>query len=801
MNLKKALMLCAVLSVSLVASANMTDQQVMKYVAEQQAKGTSQQEMIQYLIKHGVTPQQIQSLKQKWSKVKANGGSDAELSATGSRRRTSNIANSKEASLNQQDLMQPASDSLYVKNVKEEEETIKVFGRDIFKNENITFEPNMNIATPSNYILGAGDQVFIDVYGASQMTIDGTISPDGKITVENVGPVQLGGLSVEQATKRLRSKLGSVYADSKISLTVGQTRTIQVNVMGEVQVPGTYTLSAFASVFHALYSAGGVSEIGSLRNIRLYRNNQLVTTADMYDYILNGQLSGDIRLEDNDVIVVGTYEALVNMAGKVKRPMYYEMKPTESFAKALEYAGGFASDAYTKTVRVFRKAGGDYLVLNINDSNKDLVMIADGDSLSVDSILPRYKNMVELRGAVFHEGMYQLSAETHSVASLLAFADGVTEDAYTERALLQRMRKDRMLETIPVDLQGILDGKVSDIELQNEDVLIVPSMQSAHESQTLTLYGDVMEPGVYPFSHNTTVSDFVLQAGGLTDKAMGNDLSITVAHRDGSSQTLALDDALILKPYDQVYVRSKSKEQVGGTVSVEGEVNYEGPYTLNMQTQRISDIIALAGGLTEKAAANGVYVLRLMNEEELRLRQNKLDIDRYGSTYNAIIRSSQMQGVTTLPISDSLLIERDTREDFYKVAVDIRKALKKPGSKYDLLLRDGDRIIIEEEENVVKVSGSVAYSIHVPYMEGKRVGYYLRRGGLPASHGNIKRSYVIDQNGMAWSAKRRTRVKAGSEVVLRERTTEMNATQKTSIFVAVASAVATTAAVIISVLK
>ncbi|MBP5764788.1 MAG: SLBB domain-containing protein [Bacteroidales bacterium] len=799
MKLNKLLILCALMLMPLTATANMTDQQIMKYVAEQQALGTSQQEMIQYLVKRGVTPQQIQTLKQKLSKMKASGDMP-DKTVTNGRMRTAQNPGSKNSDVLQQEYVQPVADSVYVKPVAEEK-TIKVFGRDIFRNENVSFEPNMNIATPGNYILGAGDQVFIDVYGASQMTIDGTISPDGKITVENVGPVQLGGLTVEQATKRLRSKLGRVYADSKISLTVGQTRTIQVNVMGEVQVPGSYTLSAFATVFHALYSAGGVSEIGSLRNIRLYRNNQLVTTADMYDYILNGQLSGDIRLEDNDVIVVGTYEALVNISGKVKRPMFYEMKPDETVGKALEYAGGFASGAYTKTLRVFRKSGSDYQVLNVSESNKDQLLVADGDSVSIDSISMRYKNMVELRGAVFHEGMYQLSDETHSVAALLAFADGVAEDAYTERAVIQRMRKDRTLETVRIDLQGILDGSSADVELQNEDVLIIPSLQSAHESQTLTLYGDVMEPGVYAFSHNTTVSDFILQSGGLTDKAMDGELSITVAHRDGTSQTLNLDDPLVLKPYDQVYVHSRNQDLIGGTVCVEGEVQYEGSYTLTGKTSHISDIISLAGGLTGKAAPNGVYVLRLMNEQELRMRQLGLDYERYRSTYNAILRSTQIQGVTTLPISDSLLIERYNREDIYKVAVDIRQALKHPGSKYDLLLRDGDRIIVEEEKNVVKLTGSVAYSVHVPYVEGKRVGYYLRQGGLPAKRGNVKRSYIIDQNGRAWSAKRFTKVPSGSEVVLRERTSEMSPTQKTSIFVSVASAVTTAAAIVISVLK
>lgn len=789
--MKKFLLAVLLAATTLSGMANMTDQQIMKYVAEQQAKGTPQQEMIQYLLSQGVTPQQLQRLKQKWSKQNNNEQLEQTETVNGRMRKAKASAQASENTMQ-------SADSLYMMPV---EEGPKVFGRDIFRNTNVTFEPNMNIATPSNYILGTGDQVYIDIYGATQTTVDGTISPDGKITIENIGPVQLGGLSVEQATKRLRAKIASVYADSKITLSVGQTRTIQVNVMGEVQVPGTYTLSAFASIFHALYSAGGVSNIGSLRTIKLYRNNQLVTTADMYDYILNGQLSGDIRLQDNDVIVVGTYESLVNVSGKVKRPMYYEMKGSESLGKALDYAGGFAADAYSKTVRVHRKAEGEYQVLNLTSDNKYDVLAMDGDSISVDSIKVRYKNMVELKGAVFHEGMYQLNAQTNSVKGLLVIADGVTEDAYTQRAVLQRMRKDRTLETVPVDLQAILDGSAPDVTLQNEDVLIVPSLQSANESKTMTIYGEVMEEGVYAFAHNTTVQDFVLQAGGLTEKAMNGNLNIVVAHRDGTSQEVSIDDRTILLPYDQVYVHGKNKDRIGGTVTIEGEVWFEGPYTITSETQRVSDVLRMAGGLTDEAAPNGVYVLRMMTEEEMRLRRNKLDNDRYSSAYNTIARSQQVQGVTVLPITDSLMIERDLREDQYKVSVDLQKALKNPGCSADLVLRDGDRIVVERQLNTVRLVGAIPYQSTVPYVKGKRIAYYLRQGGIIPSYRNRKMTYIIDQNGQAQNCRRFSKVAPGSQVYLRERATELTTAQKVSIITSAASALTTAAAVVISILK
>lgn len=317
----------------------------------------------------------------------------------------------------------------------------KVFGRDIFNNKELTFEPNMNIATPQNYILGPGDAVYIDIYGASQKTIESTISPDGEVTIEGFGPVQVSGLTVAQANARLRSTLGARYSSSKIKLTVGQTRSIMINVMGEVKNPGTYTLPAFATVFHALYMAGGTNDIGTLRNIKVYRNNRLVSVVDIYDYILNGKLTGNVRLADNDVIAVGPYDCLVNITGKVKRPMFYEMKRNESVGTLLKYAGGFTGDAYKKSVRIVRKTGREYSVYNVDEFDMSAFQLADEDSVSVDSILPRFSNMVEIKGAVFRPGMYQVGGDINSVRTLIEHADGLREEAFTARAVMHRMKK------------------------------------------------------------------------------------------------------------------------------------------------------------------------------------------------------------------------------------------------------------------------------------------------------------------------------------------------------------------------
>ena len=828
MRFSKAIpFLLSMLLMPSLAWADMTDQQIIKYVTEQTAKGTSQAEMVQYLLSQGVSPQRLQQLKSKLSK-KGNGQNGGRVVGD-NRTRTTNAGQSTQGRIvgtaekngkfdeNGQDFLSMESalaDFPTGKEAEEEQMPVyekKVFGREMFANENIKFEPNMNIATPANYVLGAGDQVFVDVYGASQVSIEGTISPDGDIIVEGYGPLHLSGLTVEQANQRVRTKLGAFYADSKIKLSVGQTRTIQVNVMGEVKVPGSYTLSAFASAFHALYSAGGVSEVGSLRTIKLYRDNKLVSNIDLYDYILNGQLSGDIKLQDNDVLVVSPYEALVNISGKAKRPMFYEMKPSETIGKALEYAGGFAGDAYTKSMRLVRMGGDKMQVFNIDASNLGSFLVADGDSVYIDSVLVRYENMVDLQGAVFRPGMYQLGEQITSVKSLLEYAGGVTEYAFTNHAVLRRRRADRSLEVLPIDLEGVLKGSKADVKLQNEDELFVPDRQSAQESQTLTIRGEVYQPGIYEFAHNTTVEDLVLLAGGLKESASTTKVTVARREKDGQIKNITLDlsknlsvdgkSAFVLEPYDVVMVKRLEGFEEPQTVHIEGEVNFQGDFSISKGHNLLSDVLAMAGGLTEKAAANGVYVLRQMSEDELRIRQKRLDTDRYSSTYYAIQRSSQMQGVTSLPISDSLLIVRDMREDFYKVAVDIQKILKKPGCKEDLVLRDGDRIVVEGQINTVKLGGSVPYAGAVPYVEGKTLKYYLRQAGIRPTRQNRKLAYVIAPNGQASSYRRFQRIQPGSEIYQRESRAEMTTDQKVNMWIAAASTFATAAAVVISVLK
>lgn len=510
----------------------------------------------------------------------------------------------------------------------------KVFGRDIFNNKDLTFEPNMNIATPQNYILGPGDAVYIDIYGASQKTIESTVSPDGEVTIEGFGPVQVSGLTVAQANARLRSTLGARYSSSKIKLTVGQTRSIMINVMGEVKNPGTYTLPAFATVFHALYMAGGTNDIGTMRNIKVYRNNRLVSVVDIYDYILNGKLTGNVRLADNDVISVGPYDCLVNITGKVKRPMYYEMKRNESVGTLLKYAGGFTGDAYKKSVRIVRKTGREYSVYNVDEFDMSAFHLADEDSVSVDSILPRFSNMVEVKGAVFRPGMYQVGGDINSVKTLIEHADGLREEAFTARAVMHRMKKDRTLEVVPVDVEGILDGTVPDIPIQNNDVLFIPTKQEMMEEQTITIHGEVQYPGIYRYADNETLEDFVLQAGGLKQTAstvkvdvsrrIVNPKALTTDSVIARTYTFALKDGFVidgtpgfkLMPFDEVYVRKSPGYYKQQNVVVEGEVMFSGTYTLSKKNQRLSDLIKSAGGVNDRGYVAGARLERKVNESE-----------------------------------------------------------------------------------------------------------------------------------------------------------------------------------------
>lgn len=825
------------------AQSSMTDEQILKFVMKENAEGTSQAQIVTKLMQKGVTIEQIRRVKDKYERQAKNKGlgtvSSKDTEEDNGRQRKNN--GKKGSSKNDDDEESPQyriKDTREKKKSKSKEVVYdetnedwlmmqdelntfipdttamlekllaekrkkKVFGRDIFNNKDLTFEPNMNIATPQNYILGPGDAVYIDIYGASQKTIESTVSPDGEVTIEGFGPVQVSGLTVAQANARLRSTLGARYSSSKIKLTVGQTRSIMINVMGEVKNPGTYTLPAFATVFHALYMAGGTNDIGTMRNIKVYRNNRLVSVVDIYDYILNGKLTGNVRLADNDVISVGPYDCLVNITGKVKRPMYYEMKRNESVGTLLKYAGGFTGDAYKKSVRIVRKTGREYSVYNVDEFDMSAFHLADEDSVSVDSILPRFSNMVEVKGAVFRPGMYQVGGDINSVKTLIEHADGLREEAFTARAVMHRMKKDRTLEVVPVDVEGILDGTVPDIPIQNNDVLFIPTKQEMMEEQTITIHGEVQYPGIYRYADNETLEDFVLQAGGLKQTAstvkvdvsrrIVNPKALTTDSVIARTYTFALKDGFVidgtpgfkLMPFDEVYVRKSPGYYKQQNVVVEGEVMFSGTYTLSKKNQRLSDLIKSAGGVNDRGYIAGARLERKVNESE-RARMEAVLKKAKEEAEQMEIEAAKENKKTDL--KDSEKIKKFEIPEFYSVGIELDKALANPGCDADIVLREGDKIIVPQYNGTVKINGAVMYPNTVGFQKGKKAKYYINQAGGFSEKAKKSQTYIVYMNGTIAKVSQNAKPKPGCEIVVPEKEiNKMTIAEKMTIGTSVAS--------------
>ena len=811
-------------------TSSMTDDQVMRLVVKEHERGTSNAQIVTKLMQQGVDISQIRRVRNKYERQMKQGGvagaSEEVASKDATRLRTNNgktredygkgIDEKAENYSNYRVKAQKDKDykhtydeddeefmdfqdemdglipdtAMMIKRLLAEREMKrkKVFGRDIFNNKELSFEPNMNIATPQNYRLGPGDAVIIDIYGASQKTIQSTVSPDGEVTIEGYGPVNVSGLTVAQANARLRSTLGSRYRSSRIKLTVGQTKTIMVNVMGEVKAPGTYTLSAFATVFHALYMAGGTNDLGTLRNIKVYRNNRLVTVVDIYDYILNGKLTGNVRLADNDVIVVGPYDCLVTITGKVKRPMIYEMKKNESVNSLLKYSGGFTGDAYKKSVRVNRKTGRERSVYNVEEFDFSSFRIDDGDSVSVDSILPRYANTVEVKGAVFRPGMYNIGDQINSVRTLVEHAEGLTEDAFTARAVMHRMKSDRNLEVISVDIAGILAGTSPDIPLKENDVLFIPTRQDKMIERTITIRGEVQYPGTYLYAEHETIEDFVLQAGGLTDKA--STINVLVSRRVNDTKatkpdsiiaktyTLSLKDGFVidgkpgfeLMPYDEVSIRKSPAYTEQQNVEIEGEVLFGGTYTLSRRNSRLSDLFQKAGGGTDQAYIKGARLMRKANEAEKARMEAVLKMQREQQQKNLLQLAASSNNASAITQTAKDAKDADLQKfnvpDEYPVGIDLAEALKHPGSDADMILREGDRLIVPQYNSTVKINGAVMYANTVAYEKGKSISRYIDEAGGFASDANKSKAYIIYMNGKVAKVGHGAKVQPGCEIVI-----------------------------------
>lgn len=761
MKRKILFLLCAFLLMQMpVMSQSMSTDQIIQYLQSEMSKGTSQQTIIQNLVRRGVTVEQLRQARKKLESRQQQMGAVGTSEGPVNRMRTQDEERSLSTQERQQMLMAETADmGLPQEQLPEEPQGKRVFGRNLFNQKNLTFAPNQNMATPANYRLGAGDVVIIDVWGASQETFQKTISPDGVVTIEGVGPIKLAGLSVSEATSRLRSQLGRYYSDCQVSLSLGENRSIVVQVMGEVVMPGTYTLSSLSSAFNALYAAGGINEVGTLRDIRVYRGGRVLANIDVYDYLVNGNSRGDVRLQDNDVIIVGPYDCLVEVQGKVKRPMFYEMKSSESVQRLLQFAGGFTGNAFTKSVRLVRRSGSEYSIHTIEEFDMNGFTLADGDSLYVDSILPRFRNRVTVRGAVKHPGEFQLDGRIQSVRDLVAIADGLREDAFTERAVMHREKEDLTLEMISIDIAGILEGRVPDIPLRNNDLLFIPSKTDMNGDRFLRISGEVNFPGTFQFAENTTIKDLILQAGGLTRAASTAQVDVfrriyNPAAKQGTNvlarrfsfnidDGFVLEDTLfVLQPYDEVQVRRSPVYAEQQNVRVTGCVNFEGQFAMTHRTFRLSDLIQMAGGTTQEAYTKGARLIRKMNDEE-RLQRDK----SYLNNQILLMERGLEKESFNYALADSILMLKTNSDDSYSVAINLDQALAEPGGSSDLILRANDQLIIPEYSGVVKISGEVMSPTSVHYRKGATLTDYLNSAGGVTKQASRKRTYAIYMNG------------------------------------------------------
>lgn len=753
-----------------VLAQSMSDTQVVEYVKTATEAGKSQKQIMTELAARGVTRAQAERIKKRYEEQQASEQTMGAVAKNRQRYSEDATANVSEGNMDliAAEMGDPTEQSTEVA-------ARLVFGRNIFNSRNLTFAPSQNLPTPVNYKLAAGDEVIVDIWGSNQMTYREYISPEGSINIPNLGPIYLNGMSISEAEKYLKKELNKIHAGidgenptSEMKLTLGQIRTIQVNIMGEVTMPGTYNISSFSNIFHALYRAGGIGKLGSLRNIYLMRNGKKIANVDVYDFILKGKTMDTTRLQEGDVIIVPPYEMLVDIQGNVKRPMFYEMKNGETVKTLIEYAGNFTGDAYTKNIRITRQNGREYQIYTVDDIDYSVFKLMDGDVLNISAMLDRFANRLEIKGAVYRPGIYQFSGQLNTVKLLVEKAEGVMGDAFLGRAVLHREREDLTKEVIQVDLKNILNGTKPDIALQRNDVLYIPSIHDLQDIGTISVFGEVARPGDFPFAENTTLEDIIIQAGGLKESASSVRVDVSRRIKDskgtqvsseiGQMYTFALKDGFVvdgelgfkLQPYDQIFVRRSPSYQTQINVTVNGEVLYAGTYALTQKTERVSSLIEKAGGVTPYAYVKGAKISRRINAEERSRMQTVLDVAK------------------TADKKDSINVNKLELGDIYYVGIDLEKALKNPGSDADIVLREGDQLIVPEYNNTVRISGEVMYPNTVSYVKGKSLGYYIEQAGDYGERAKKKRAYIVYMNGQVKKASKYNSnlIEPGCEIIV-----------------------------------
>nr|WP_279144827.1 SLBB domain-containing protein [Muribaculum intestinale] len=750
-------------------AAAMTDQQVIDYIKQQTAAGKSNQQIGKELMAKGVTREQAQRIKEKFESQQNSETSPTTQSISQAKAERRHNVNNDIASESMIDIGREVDEGQ-----DGQVSARQIYGHKVFNSRALTFEPSENIATPQNYRLGPGDEVIIDIWGTSEDHLRQTISPEGSIMISQIGPVYLNGMTINDANKHIKNAFSKKYAgmedaETDIQVTLGQVRTIQVDILGEVATPGTFRMSPFASVFHALYRAGGINDIGSLRNIQVLRNGKKVAGVDIYEYLFDGKTNGNIRLQEGDVIIVPPYDQLVSIDGNVKRPMYYEIKPDETIKSLLEYSGGFTGDAYEGMVRLARQSGTENELYNIERGEFASYRLQDGDIITVGTILDRYANRVELKGAVYRPGMFAIGKDINTVSDLVKKADGVTDDAYTDRVLLYREGPDLELQIMALDLKDILEGRAKDVTLKRNDVLVISSIHELEERGALSIGGQVARPGSYPFAANTTLEDLIFQAGGLLEGASTArvDISRRIVDPTSTQQTqqiseiytVSIENGLALNsgkgfklmPYDHVEVRKSPGYNAQESVSVRGEVLFDGSYVLQKRNERLTDIIKRAGGILDEAYIKGAYLTRRLSEDELASRREVLRI--------AMANSGPGMG-------DSIALSKINVSPTYNVGINLEKAIQNPGSHYDVVLQPGDALFIPEQQSTVKIAGDVMFPNTVVYEPGKKLSYYIDQAGGYGQRARKNKAFIVYLNGTVAKAKRGTPIEPGCQIIV-----------------------------------
>lgn len=766
-NFKLKLVLTSVLVAGALTAIAMTDDEVISYIRAQSAAGKTNQEIGKELMAQGVSADQINRIRSKYQ---------SEGSIT-----TGTVVESQTAAITD-DGRNAAPETAYQRSGQvvdvfapdAGEAARAVYGHDLFNSRGLTFDPNKNMATPRDYRLGPGDEVIIDVWGAAEEHIREKISPEGSIMISRLGPVHLNGKTIDEANSYIKGLFARKYAgvgseQTDISVNLGDLRSIQIDIMGEVDTPGTFRMSPFSTVFHALYNAGGINTIGSMRNISVLRNGKRISNVDIYDYLFKGKQTGNIRLQEGDVIIVPPYDQIVNISGNVKRPMYYEIKPGETVATLLEYAGGFAGDAYSGMVRLSRQNGEDNDLYNIEKGEFASYRLQDGDVVTVGNVLDRYTNRVELKGAVNRPGLYAIGNRANTVRELITLADGLTDDAYKGRAMIYRQGPDMSLELIPFDLAAVMGGVAEDIVLQKNDVIEISSLQVLEEKGDFTIRGMVASPGDYSYMANTSVEDLILRAGGLlegastvrvdiarrindpTDVAQTNRIAdiFTVSITGGLDANRDRSNEFILNPYDVVTVRRAPNYASQRPVTIQGQVVFPGEYTLDKRVVRMSELVEKAGGLVDVAYVKGAYLQRQMTDNEYRERQNIIRLTAFNQVGEDSISSAKLN------------IDRT-----YNVGIDLPAALANPGGTQDLVLQPGDVLFIPEEQSTVKISGDVMFPNTIVYEEGKRVSYYINQAGGYGESAKKKKCFIVYMNGQVAKIGKKTVVEPGAHIIV-----------------------------------